>query len=366
MKFSCEKGALLKEIAIAQEIIGSKSSISALANIFLETSNNTLTIKASDLNVFFETKVPITVEEDGKTTVRGSMFLGILNSIPEGELDFIKSETKIVLKPKGEKITFNLKANATDQYPDSPSEENVRTIEMPIADFKNMITQTIFAVSDDETRYLMNGVYFEKNEGKFNMVATDGRRLAFTQKEGIPGVDDFAGVIIPEKVLAIVQKHSGSEGNVTIKLNEKTIFISFGLYNFSSVLIEGQYPNYRRVIPEGLNRSFTVKRAKMLDALKRVCLLVEKNNRVFLNVSRNGIFMYTQDSEEGDVNAQIEGAYDGDDIQIALNYHYIEEPCKFIHDEDIIINFNDPGKAIMIKSVPEKDFFHVVMPMQID
>ena len=212
----------------------------------------------------------------------------------------------------------------------------------------------------------MNGVYFEKTEGKLVMVATDGRRLAYAEKE-VENVDDFPGIIIPEKILAIVQKHSGQEGNVSIKITEKTIFISFGLYYFSSVLIEGQYPNYKRVIPQGLIYSFTVKRANMMDALKRVSLMVEKkNNRVFIKLSDTGIYIFTQGSEEGDASDQVEGSYDGEEAQIALNYHYIEDPCKAMQDEEIVINFNDTSKAITIKPVPEKDFFHVVMPMQVD
>ncbi|MDR2509068.1 MAG: DNA polymerase III subunit beta [Spirochaetaceae bacterium] len=370
MKFVCEKGALLKEIAIAQEIIGSKNTISALSNVFLEAANDTLIIKATDVRVFFETKVPVSIDEEGKTTVRGSMFFNILNSIPDGEIIFEKVDNKIVIKPKDktkQEVTYKLKFNTYEQYPETPSDKNAGSFEMPVIDFKNMISQTIFAVSDDETRYLMNGVYFEKDEGKFIMVATDGRRLAYAEKNAEDDAVDFSGIIIPEKILSIVQKHAGNEGNVLIKITDKTIFVSFGLYNFSSSLIEGQYPNYKRVIPEGLINSFVVKRAKMLDALKRVFLLVEKNNRIFVKLSaKNGITLFTQDSEEGDASALVEGEYNGEDAQIALNYHYIEEPCKVMQEEDVIINFNDTSKAITIKPVPEKDFFHVVMPMQID
>jgi DNA polymerase-3 subunit beta len=367
MKFICEKGTLLKEIAIAQEVIGSKNMISTLSNVFLEVVNNELLIKASDVNVFFETKVPISSIQEGKTTVRGSMLLSILNSIPDGELSFEKSDAKIILCPSTKKVNFQLKSNAYDQFPQTPSDSEAVSIEMPIADFKSMLSQTIFAVSDDETRYLMNGVYFEKNDNKYVMVATDGRRLAYAEKEISLPTADFDGVIIPEKILSIVLKHSGNEGNINIKITNKTIFISFGMYNFSSVLIEGQYPNYKRVIPENLTKSFIVNRVKLLDTLKRVCLLVEKNNRIFIKLSNDGIFIFTQDSEEGNVNEQIEGNYEGeDDAQIALNYHYLEEPCKVIQEDEIVINFNDVNKAITIKPVPEKDFFHVAMPMQVD
>lgn len=366
MKFVCEKGALLKEVAIAQEVIGSKNMISALSNVFLEAVNDSLIIRASDFKVFFETKVPISINEEGKTTVRCGMFSSILNSIPDGELTFEKLDTKINLKHSTEKFKFTLKANSYEQYPETPSDSNAKCIEMPIADFKFMLNQTVFAVSDDETRYLMNGVYFEKNEGKYIMVATDGRRLAYTEKEADVSIVDFSGVIIPGKILNIVLKYAGNEGNISIKITEKTIFISFGMYNFSSSLIEGQYPNYKRVIPEGLVNTVTMNRSKLLNTLKRVSLMVEKNNRIFIKISKEGIFMFTQDSEEGNINEQIEGVYEGEEAQIALNYRYLEEPCKAMQEDEIAINFNDTSKAITIKPVPEKDFFHVAMPMQVD
>jgi DNA polymerase-3 subunit beta len=368
MKFVCEKGTLLKEVAIAQEIIGSKSTVNVLSNVFLEASNNTLIIKSTDITIYFETKVPVSVSTEGKTTVKGNIFLSILNSIPDGELEFEKIDTKIIIKPLSSKKTkFQLKTNSSDQYPELPSSENSNPFEMPINDFKKMITQTIFAISDDETRYLMNGVSFEKTGEKFIMVSTDGRRMAYIEKPAEKGINDFKSIIIPEKILGIVQKHSGDEGNVSIGITEKNIFITFGSYSFSSSLIEGKFPDYRRVIPTDHSSLFTVKRKDMLEALKRVSLLVEqKNKRIYVKLSNGEASVYSEDTEIGEASEVIPAEYNGEDIQIALNYHYIDEPFKAIEDDDVSVHFKDPTKAITIKPVPEKDFLHVVMPMQSD
>ncbi len=367
MKFTCDRSVLLKEISIAQEIISSKSTISILSNIYLEAENNTLSIKATDVKVNFETQVPVSVQEPGSTTVYGDKFLGILSSIPDGDLEFDQSDSKIVIKPALKKIKFQLKSIASDKYPEFPIASNTGKFEMPVKDFKDMIQQTVFAVSDDETRYFMNGVLFEKQDNKLIMVATDGRRLAYISKDAPANIQDFNGIIIPPKMLNIIMKRAGDEGPVSISVSDKIIFVKFGSYNLSSVLIEGQFPNYQRVIPEKQSFSFKVNRLEMLDALKRVSLLVEqKSRRVYISLNPGVISVSSEESEIGTAKEEIPCQYDGEEISMAMNYRYIEEPFKIMTDEQIQIFFTEPAKAITIKPVPEKDFFHIVMPMQID
>ncbi|MDR1351953.1 MAG: DNA polymerase III subunit beta, partial [Treponema sp.] len=174
MKFICERSVLLKEITIAQEIILSKNAISILSNIYLAAQNGTLVIKSTDVKVNFETKVPVIVVEEGSTTVFGDKFLGILNRIPDGEMEFDQKEGKILIKPVKRKIEFQLRSIASDKFPEFPEPDTDKVFNLPVKSFKEMINQTIFAVSDDEIRYFMNGVFFEKQENKFVMVGTDG------------------------------------------------------------------------------------------------------------------------------------------------------------------------------------------------
>jgi DNA polymerase-3 subunit beta len=357
---------LLREINIAQEIISSKNAISILSNIYIEAENDELVIKATDMKVNFETKVPVTVLEPGSTTLFGEKFLGILNSIPEGDLEFDQKDIKITIKPSVKKIHFQLKSIASDKYPEFPVSSGV-FFDIPVKDFKEMIVQTVFAVSDDETRYFMNGVFFEKDGDKIIMVATDGRRLAYANKTVDKNINDFTGIIVPPKILNTIMKRAGSEGSVSISVTDKTIFIRFGSYNLSSVLIEGQFPNYRRVIPESQNNSFSINRLEMIDALRRVSLMVEsKSHRIYLGVAPGVMSVYSEESDIGTAKEEIPCKYDGEEVSIALNYRYIEEPFKVMGDEEISIRFTEPAKAITILPVPEKDFFHIIMPMQTD
>ena len=373
MKFTCDRSILLKEISIAHEIIASKNFISILSNIYLEVVKSELIIKATDLKVNFETRIPVEVKEEGSTTVFGEKFMGILNSIPDGDLEFEKKDNIIIIKPTAKRVKFQLRCIASEKYPEFPAYNKNNYFEIPVKHFKEMITQTVFAVSDDETRFFMNGVFFKKEGNKIIMVATDGRRLAYAEKNIEIKAEDFAGVIIPPKILMILMRRSGEEGMFGLSITDKTIFIQVGSYKLSSVLIEGQFPNYQKVIPEKQVHSFTLNRLETLEALRRVSLLVEhKSHRVYLVLAPGVMTLSSSrgdNGDEGDIgNAkeEIPCKYDGEEIFMALNYRYIEEPFKIITGDEISIHFTEVARAITIKPVPEQDFFHIVMPMQLD
>jgi DNA polymerase-3 subunit beta len=367
MKFQCEKNILIKEISIANEIISSKNTISVLSYIYLNISGNTLLIKATDININFETSLPVTVAEEGETIVKGDTFLSILHTIPEGGFEFEEHDNKITIKPvdKKKKLKYSLKSNSSEQFPKFPEIEKPLTFDVPVKDFKEMVRQTIFSVSDDETRYFMTGVYFEKIDDKFIMVGTDGRRLAYIKKDLNNSVNDFSGIIIPEKILAVFLKNSGEEGLITISFNNKLILIKFGAYYLTSNLIEGQFPNYKKVIPENQPYSFTVRRKDMLEALKDIAILVEnRNKKVIFNLTNKAISISTTEHDLGDSNEEISCRYLGEDVTIAVNYKYIEEPFKIMEQDEVCIYFENTKKALTVKPVPESDFYHVIMPMQ--
>ena len=364
MKFTCNKEALLKEISIAQEIISSKNAILILSNIYIEAVKNSLIIKAKDMKVNFHTEVPVNVIEEGATTVYGDKFLGIISTFPNDEIEFTQKENIVTIKPTTQKKPeYKLKCIASEKFPVFPV-SNEKFFEMPIKDFREMVIQSAFAVSDDETRYFMNGVFLEKTDGKINMVATDGRRLAFISKPA-KNIDDFQGIIIPPKILQTIINRSGDEGLISVSISDKMIFLNFASYQFSSVLIEGMFPNYRKVIPESQDFYLSVKRKEMIDALRRVSLMVEKkSHRIYLGISSGRMSVSSEEGELGTVEDEIPCKYDGEDITIALNYRYLEEPFKIMTEEEIKIRFSGATKAITIEPVPEKDFFHIVMPMQ--
>ena len=203
MKFTFDRNAMINEISIAQEIISTKNALSVLSNVLLIAEGGTLTIKATDIKVNFQTKIPVDIEEEGSTTVLCDKFMGILSALPEGEIEFLLKDNdnlvSAVIRHTSKKIKYQLNCTSQDKFPEIAVAEKVSFFEVPAKELKSMITQTSFAVSDDETRYFMNGVYFEKKEDKLVLVATDGRRLAYAEKAVLAGNDDDARSFLQQK-----------------------------------------------------------------------------------------------------------------------------------------------------------------------
>ena len=367
MKFSCARDIILKEISIAQEIISSRNSLSILSNVLLSASDGSLLIRATDLKVSFETRIPVDVKNNGSSTVFCDKLLGILRSLPEGEIEFELAEgEKFIIRPLFKKIDFRLKSISADKFPEIERAPVDSFFQIAQADLNEMISQTVFAVSDDETRYFMNGVYLEKSEEHLVMVATDGRRLSYISKIVGPDVPIFSGVIIPPKILNMVRKLSSGEGQMMIAINEKQVFFEFDNQKLSSALIEGQFPNYQRVIPESQRYTVTVERNELNEALKRVALLVEKSRRIYMNLATNSLTLLSEDGEIGIAKEEVACLYDGPEAKIALNFQYLSDPLKVISDSEISIQYTETAKAISIFPIPAKDYFHIVMPMQMD
>ena len=365
MKFICDKNTLLKEIGIAQDIIPSGSSaITILSNVYLDARDGTLTIKATDINVYYETKVPVSVVEEGVTTVFGGKLFVFLASFPDGEIEFTQTDQTFVIKPASIKSKFALRTMSEDQYPEFHSFDKLEFFTMPVRDFKDMIEQTTFAVSDDPTRFHMNGVFFEKVDDKIIMVATDGRRLALIEKSA-GDIPSFPGAIIPTKILTMITKYAGDEGQISISITDKNFFVEFGSYKFYSNLFEGQFPNYRKVIPETQKYSFTVKRADLFQAMKRVHPLVEKQSeRLYFKVAKDSLSVFVKDSDIGSGEEEIEASFDGEDMQFALKYGNLEEPLRVLTTDVVRIQFTDLNHAFTVKPDPEEEYCHVMMPMQ--
>jgi len=371
MKFNFDKDAMIKEIAIAQEIISTKNAGSIMSNVLLNATDNRLYIKATDLKVNFETQVPVQVIEEGCTTIYCDKFMGILSSLPSGEIEFIQEgnsedqSINVTIRPAGKKIKFQMKSISAKDFPEFYSADNVPYFEVSSKDIKSMIAQTSFAVSDDDTRYFMNGVFFEKKNDALNLVATDGRRLSFASKSILAGISDFPAAIVHPKILNIILKRAPEEGNIFIAIVDKMIFFKFENYRFGAVLIDGQFPNYERVIPEHQEFTFQVQKSELVDAMKRVALMVDKKaGRIYFSVSDGVLKITSQQSELGSADEEIPCQYAGDPYVIALNFRYIEEPLKGITSERITFEFTAEMKAVTLRPEPAEDYFHIIMPMQ--
>jgi DNA polymerase-3 subunit beta len=353
MHFACERDALLKEIAIAQEIISSRNTLSILSNVHLKVS--------------FQTQIEVETKAAGSITVFCDKLLGIIRSLPEGELEIrLEDDLMVSIRPVFQKIDFNLKSVPSDKYPELKEIADESYFEVPQSDFLDMISKTLFAVSSDETRYFMNGVYLEKADSELIMVATDGRRLSYVGKKVDGSIPDFKGVIIPPKILNLIKKLAPGEGKLSLAVGDNNLFVRFSQHRVSSNLIDAQFPNYKRVIPEKQDHRLLVERDSLQAALRRVSLLVEeKSRRIQLSIEPANLIVNSSEGEIGSATEEVPCEYEGPEMTIAANYLYLLDPLRESAEDKIAMEFTEPDKAITLRPVPEKDYFHIVMPMQV-
>jgi DNA polymerase-3 subunit beta len=368
MKFSCDKSGILKEILIAHDTISTKSTISILSNVLLDVNENKLLINATDLKVAFKSQIPVQVLQPGMVAVLCDRLLEILRSLPEDNISFeLKENFFLSIIPEKGNIQFTLKCIPPDKFPEQHGIADDVFVEFPQKDFVDMISKTIFAISDDETRFFLNGIFIEKIENCLSMVASDGRRLAFIKKKLAREIEDFTGVIVPPKILHIIRKNISGEGNLLFAVTDKNIFVKLNNHLFSSNLIEGKFPNYQKIIPEQHEYKVVVLKSALQESLKRVSILVEnKSRRVFLALQGNKLTVSSEESEIGMAKEELECEYEGPDINITLNYLYLLVPIREIDAEKVVIEFTDNKKALSVKPINNDDYFNIIMPLQKD
>ena len=366
MNFICEREVILQEIANANEIIAARNSLSILSNVFLEASEQTLTTRATDLKVSSESSIPVEVRSPGSITVFCDKLYGILRSLPNGEVEIDQTDDNVLcIRPVFKNIRFHLKGIAADKYPPSQGSNAERSFTFAKQDFIDMISHTLFAVSDDETRYFMSGVYLEKQGDQIIMVATDGRRLAYVAKPIDAAIDDFEGVIIPPKVLNILRRQGSREGEFNISVSDGGFYVAHDSWQLSSNLIDAQFPNYQRVIPDRQEQVLLIDRDAFEEALRRVSLLVEqKSRRIYLESQSDNLVIRSSEGEIGAAREEVACNYDGPEIVLAFNYEYLLDPLRQMTTDRVALEFTDSGKALSLRPDPEGDHFHIVMPMQ--
>lgn len=366
MKFTIDKDVILRETTDALEIISTRNPITVLANVFLAVDAGALTLRASDLKVNYQARVPVEMERDGVTTAPCDKLAGILRSSPVGEIEFETSaEGTLAVRPQGRRIDFTLKTLPPDRFPEFPATYDNDFVEVPQSDFVQMIAHTIFAVSDDETRYFMNGTFLDQADGELRMVATDSHRLAYCRNPLVPSLEG-AGVIVPPKILTLIRKFCTGEGSLRLAIADRNLHAQVEHRRITSGLIDAQFPNVKSVIPESQEHRLLVDRSSLTEALQRVSVLVEqKSRRVRLDVEAGQLTVHCSEGEVGTAREELPCEYQGPTFSLALNFQYLLTPLREIDTDQVSLAFTASNKAITLSAEPERPYFHVIMPMQV-
>lgn len=365
MKFVFENELMKNALLKAQDIISNRQPTSILSNIKLMAYEGKLIIQAVSTALSMSVSFPVQVEEPGETTVYCDKFYGIVSTFQNGMIRFEKETDSIeaMIKPEDKRIRFKLKTMTTDKFPFTEELEAVDFNNLNAKDFKRCVRKVSFAVATDETRVFMSGVYLEKKDSNCNFVATDGRRLSFSEYKDVLGTG-IPNVIVPVKFLDFVTKYGPNEGEIKLGVTSKKIFASFNDIEVSSLLIDGSFPAYQRVIPEKQEYSVTMPRRSLIDALKRCELMTDKKvGKILFEFTKNSLSL-KGDNEIGSVLEEMEVPYEGKDMTIAMNYKYVQDALKSFDNDDVTLEFTGEMKAVTILDKGEKDFFHIIMPMQ--
>lgn len=370
MKIAIDKQNLLKILSRAQNIVEKRNTMPVLINVLLEASKNTLKIFATNLEVSLTTETEAEVSQPGKVAVSAKSLFDIIKELPEGKLELTKADNNWLRITQGKSV-FNLVGISPDEYPVFPSHATKDFMEIEAATFKDMISKTIYSVSTDETRYHLNGVYFERpvanKKNSYLMVATDGHRLSIVNHMGGNSSEPSEGVIIPRKGLSEIYKLlETAEGKFKMAIEGAQLIVVQDSTTLMIRLIEGKYPNYKQLIPQNLGEKVKISREQLLSSLKRVSLLSnQKSKGVTLSFGNNLLEITSNNPELGDAREEIPVDYKGKTLKIGFNAKYIMDVLNSIGDEEINFDLKDQLSPGVMRPNADDAYTCVIMPMRI-
>lgn len=372
MKIKIDKKDLITLLSKTQNIVEKRNTMPILINILLKAEKDGLQVFATDLEVSLTDQVPVKTEVTGQIAVNAKNLFEIVREFGEGEI-VLETKNNNRLQIKQNKSVFNIVGISPEEYPVFPTFKTNDFIEVNSDVLLDMIDRTIYSVSNDETRYHLNGVYFEKKtvDGRtqFRMVATDGHRLSlvdrFTNDETANIIT--SGVIIPRKGLAEVKKIIDQQtGPIQMAVEGSQLIVKSGSTVLMVRLIEGKYPNYQQLIPHNLKKSASIDRESLLGSIRRVSLLSnQKSKGVTIALAKGKMEISSNNPELGDAKEEIEVDYNGEDLKIGFNAKYILDILNSFNDEKLSLELDSQLSPGLIRPATDTDYTCVVMPMRI-
>jgi len=371
MKISIEKNLIYKSLSHVQSIVEKKNTIPILSNILLEATDSSLILSATDMDISITVTIECSVIEKGSVTVPAHTLYDIVRKIPDGnEIEFIANDGKTFSIRSG-KSKFSLSCLPKEDFPLIEIDKLDCEFSLNPNIFLKLIEKTRFAISNEETRYFLNGIYFHKkninNVDCLSLVATDGHRLAKIDFPHPKGLIDLPGVIIPKKTIyELCKLLTEITEDVVINVDPNKIIFYFDKTVLVSKLIDGNFPDYQRVIPKNNNNIVIAERQKFCEAVDRVSTITsEKSKAIKFKLLKNLINMNSSDPEAGTASEDIIVQYEGQEIEIGFNSKYILEIINQLQDGKLILEFNDSNSPLIIKESSNNDLIYVLMPMRV-
>jgi DNA polymerase-3 subunit beta len=372
MKVTVERAELLKSLSHVHRVVERRNTIPILANVLLRAENAKLAFKATDLDLEVIETVAAEVSPGGVTTVPAHMFYEIVRKLPEGAQILLEaSGDRAMMSIRAGRSRFTLQTLPESDFPDLAAGDLTHKFTVGAADLKRLIDKTQFAISTEETRYYLNGIYLHTaGAGKGLMlraVATDGHRLAQFELAAPPGAEGMPGVIVPRKTVGEVQRLIDSgEGEVLVELSQSKVRFTLGSVVLTSKLIDGTFPDYSRVIPLGNDKQLEVDKKEFEQAVDRVSTVASERGRaVKLALSAGRLVLSVTNPDSGSATEELEVGYDADPLDIGFNSRYLLDIAAQLEGDTAVLKLADPGSPTLLADKEAKGALYVLMPMRV-
>ncbi len=372
MKVTLERNHLLKSLSHVHRVVERRNTYPILANVLLKASDGKLDLRATDLDIEVTESVPAMVGTAGTTTVPAHTLYEIVRKLSDGAEVRLENEgTEQLLLTSG-RSRFHLACISPDSFPDLKSGTFTHNFSVPAATFRELIERTQFAISNEETRYYLNGIYVQALEvgGELTLraVATDGHRLARADAAAPAGAKGMPGIIVPKKTVSEVQKLlDGADGDVAIEISDTKIRFTLGSVVLLSKLIEGTFPDYERVTPKNNDKQMNVDRSSFAIAVDRVSTIASERGgkAVKLQMKAGQLELSVTNPDHGTASEELAVDFEPESFEIGFNARYLLDILAQIRSENAVFMFNDAGSPTLVKEDGDAKALYVLMPMRV-
>ena len=372
MKVTVERSELLKSLGHVHRVVERRNTIPILANVLIRAEGANLALKATDLDLEVIETIAAEASPGGATTVPAHMIYEIVRKLPEGTQVVLEaSGDRAVLAIRAGRSRFTLQTLPESDFPDLAAGEMSHSFKLAAADLKRLIDKTQFAISTEETRYYLNGIYFHAAGAApaptLRAVATDGHRLAQLDLPLPEGAGGMPGIIVPRKTVGEVQRliEDGS-GEVLVELSQGKIRFTLGSVVLTSKLIDGTFPDYARVIPVGNDKDLVVDKKEFEQAVDRVSTVSSERGRaVKLSLTNGKLVLSVTNPDSGSAAEEVEVEYGSEPLDIGFNSRYLLDIAAQIEGESALLKLADPGSPTLIQDRDAKGALYVLMPMRV-
>jgi DNA polymerase III subunit beta len=373
MRFVVDRNTLLPALGHITGIVERRNTIPILSNVLIGADgSDALTVKATDLDMEAVERVAAKVEQQGAVTIAAHTLHDIVRKLPDGaEIKFDRKEAEGRLKVTAGRASFELPILPADEFPDMGQAELPHRFTIESGELKRLFEKTRFAISTEETRYYLNGIYLHWVEGegapKLRAVATDGHRLAQVETSSPKGAEGMPGVIVPRKAVAeVIKLLDSNQAPVEVSLSQAKIRFAAGEVVLTSKLIDGSFPDYARVIPTTNKKLLQVENADLVKAVDRVSTLSsEKGRAVKLNAGDGRLVVSANNPESGSATEEISADYRNEPMEIGFNARYLLDITAQVDGPKLIFKFADGSSPTLLTDESDDAALYVLMPMRV-